>query len=54
MPHLNYGDVAYDLAFSELFRKSLEAVQYNTSITLAGVKRGTFYEKLFEELDLES
>ena len=30
-PHLDYGDVIYDLAFNESFQNKLESVQYNAA-----------------------
>ena len=33
-PHLDYGDIAFDRAFNELFYKNLESIQYNTTMAI--------------------
>ena len=37
-----------------LFIKKLESIQYNAALAKTGALRGTFREKLYQELDLES
>ena len=53
-PHLDYGDIVYDRAFHESFHKKLESIQYNAAIAITGASKGTFSEKFFQELGLES
>ena len=53
-PHLDYGDVVYDRAFSESFHKNLESIQYSAAIAITGAIRGTSSQKLFQKLGLES
>ena len=53
-PHLDYGNVIYDHAFSESFQNKLESVQYNAALAITGAIRGSSKEKLFQELGLES
>ena len=53
-PHLDYGDIVYDRAFSESFHKYLESTQFNAAVAITGAIRGTSSEKLFQELGLES
>ena len=37
-----------------LFIKKLDWIQYNAALAKTGALRGTFREKLYQELDLES
>ena len=53
-PHLHYGNVLYDKAFSAAFHKKLESIQYNAGLPLTGTIRGTLREKIYQELGLES
>ena len=53
-PDLDYGDVIYDQAGNESVSSKIERVQYNVSLAITGAIRGTFQEKLYQELDLES
>ena len=46
-PHLDYGDVIYDLAFNK-------SVQYNAAVAIKGAIRGSSREKLYQELGLEA
>ena len=52
-PHLNYGDVIYDL-MNESFLNKLESVQYNEALVIIGAIRGSSGEKLYQKLGLES
>ena len=52
--HLDYGDVAFDQAYSKSFHESLEFFQYNASLAITGAIRGTSKEKLYQKLGLES
>ena len=53
-PHLNYGDVIYDQAYTASFHLKIEFVQYNSALAITGAIRGTSIEKLYHELGLES
>ena len=53
-PHLDYGDMIYEEPKNESFSSRIEPVQYNTSLAITGAIRGTFQEKLYQELGLES
>ena len=46
-PHLNYGDVIYEQAFSSSFHEKLESIQYNAISAITGAIRGTSREKLY-------
>ena len=52
-PHLDYGDIIYDLAYNAPFRQKIECIQYNAVLAITGAIRGTSKEKLFKELTLE-
>ena len=53
-PHLDYGDIMYDQTFNESFHQRIKSIQYIAAIAISGAIRGTFSEKLYQELDLES
>ena len=53
-PQLDYGDIVFDRAINKSFHKNLEPIQYNAAIAITGAIRGTFSEKLFQKLGLES
>ena len=53
-PHLNYGDVIYDQAFTASFHQKIEFVQYNSALAITGSIRVTSKEKLYHKLGLES
>ena len=52
--HYYYGDVIYDQPENESFSSKIESVQYNASLAITGVIRGSSQEKLYQELGLES
>ena len=53
-PHLDYGNVLYDQAFNASLKlEKLESIQYNACLALSGAIRGTFKEKIYQELGLE-
>ena len=52
--YLDPGDIIYDWAFKESCYENLESIQCNASIAITGVIRDTTFEKLFQELGLES
>ena len=53
-PQFDYGDVVYDWASNEVFHQILQSLQYSAAIAITGAIRGTSYEKLFQELGLET
>ena len=53
-PHLDYGDIIYDQAYSTSLHQKLELLQYNACLAITGAIRGTSSKKLHEELGLES
>ena len=53
-PHLDYGDVIYDQAYNVSFHQKLESIQYNSTLAITGTIRGTYTEKLYNELGLET
>ena len=53
IPHLDYGDTLYKQAFNNSFHDRLESIQYNACLAITGAIRGTFREKLYQELGLE-
>ena len=52
--HLDYGDIVYDQTFNESFHQRIESMQYNGAIAITGAIRGTYSEKFYQELGLES
>ena len=53
-PHVAYGDLIYDEAYSDTFHQKLESIQFNACLALSGTIRGSSREKLHQELGLES
>ena len=53
-PHLDYGDVLFDQAFSASSHEKLESIPYNACLVLTGIIRGTSKEKLYQGIGLES
>ena len=53
-PHLDYGDMIYDQTYNASFHRKLESVQYSACLAITGTIRGTSYEKLNQELGLET
>ena len=45
-PHLDYGDIIYDHAYTASFHQKTESVQYNSELAITGAIRGTSKEKL--------
>ena len=52
--HLDYGDMIYDQTYNASFHRKLESVQCSACLAITGTIRGTSYEKLNQELDLET
>ena len=53
-PHLDYGDLIYDQAYTASFHQKIESVQYNSALAITGAIRGISKEKIYHELGLES
>ena len=53
-PHLDYGDSLFDQTFNASSHEKLESIQYSPCLALTGTIRGTFKQKLYQELGLES
>ena len=53
-PHIDYGDVIYDQTFNLSFQMKIESIQYNASLAILGAIRGSYMEKVYQELGLES
>ena len=53
-PHLDYGDVIYDQAYTASFHRKIESVQYKSALAITSAIRWTSKEKLYHELCLES
>ena len=52
--HLGYGDVIYNQPNLSSLTNKVESVQYNVALAIAGAIRGTWKEKLYQELGFES
>ena len=52
-PHLDYWDIIHDQAYNVSFHQKLESVQYNSKLAVTDAIRGTFTDKLCNELDWE-
>ena len=55
-PHLDYGDIIYhkyDPEFELDFTKTLESTQYSATFAMTGAWRGTYTDRLNEELGWE-
>ena len=52
-PHLDYGDVIFDQPCNESFCHKFETNQYNAALAITGAIRGTYKERLYQELGLE-
>ena len=53
-PHVDYGDIIYDIPGNESFPQKIESVQYNAALAITGCFFGTSREKIYSELGLES
>ena len=52
--HLDYGDVIYDQHYSNSFHQKLQPIKYNATLAITGARRGSYREKSYQELGLES
>ena len=53
-PHLDYGDMICDQTYKASFHRKLESIQYSACLVITGTIRGTSYERLNQELGLET
>ena len=53
-PHLDYADIMYDKPNNTSFKNKLENVKYRACIAITGAIQGTFRERLYRGLGLES
>ena len=53
-PHLDHADVIFDKPSNATFSNRIESAQYNVALAIAGTKRGTSKEKLYQELGFET
>ena len=53
-PLLDYGDVVYDQPNLSYLINKIKPVQYNVALTITGLIRATFEEKLHQELGFKS
>ena len=53
-PHFDYGDILYDQTFNNSFHERLESIQYNAALAITDAIRGSYREKLYQELGFES
>ena len=53
-PLIDYGDIIYDQPQNESFSNEIESVQYKAAVAITGAIQGTSYDKLNQELVLES
>ena len=52
--HLDYVYIIQDQAYDDSFHQKLEYIQYNSALAIRGAVRGTFTEKLYNELGLQT
>ena len=53
-PHLDYGDILFHQTYNESTNSKLESIQYNDTLAITVVIKGTSRSKLYKELGLES
>ena len=53
-PHIDYGEIIYDVAYNVSFHQKLESIQYNSALATTSAIRRTSTEKLYNELGLET
>ena len=53
-PHLDYGDIVFDLPTNDSFCKKLESIQYNAALAITEAIKETSKVKLYKEFGLES
>ena len=53
-PHLDYGDIIYDRAYSTSFHQNIKSVQCNAALAITGAGRGTSRRKTLSGVGFES
>ena len=53
-PNLDYGDIIFDKPNNESFKSIIESIQYKACVSITGAIQGTYRERLYWELGLES
>ena len=53
-PHLDYGVIIYYQTYNVSFHRKLASIQYSACLAITGTIRGTSYEKLNQEVGLET
>ena len=46
--------IIYDQSFNNSFLQKIESLQYNTALAITSAIRGMLWEKIYQELGLES
>ena len=49
-PNFDYVGIIYDKPLSESFKRKIKMVQYNASLIITGAIKGTFRDKIYQEL----
>ena len=52
-PNFDYADITYDKPFNESFKRNIDIVQYKEAIMITGAIKGTFRDRLYQELGLK-
>ena len=53
-PHLDYEDILHYKTFNNSFHKKVELIQHNAAFAITDAIRGSYREKLYQELGFES
>ena len=53
-PHLDYEDILHHETFNNSFHKKVELIQHNAAFAITDSIRGSYREKLYQELGFES
>ena len=53
-PHLDYRNMIYNQTYNASFHRKRESIQYSPFLAITSTTRGTSYEKLNQELGLET
>ena len=49
-PNFDYAGIIYDKPLSESSKRKIKMVQYNASLIITGAIKGTFRDKIYQEL----
>ena len=53
-PNLDYADIIYHKPFNESFKTKIEMIQYRAVLVITGAIKGTWRDRLYQEIGLES